>query len=145
MTDEMDTVKEFMDEPDGYYLFVNSKSDDKYYLLHMDMDNNVNFLIDYGFTTTPEKLFTKIENEKYFSILKKSVFKNINFEKQIFKESDDNIRLRTLKRKLENPSYPPKKYMKIADGYKRKSKKRSKKRRSKKRSKKKSFRSRSKF
>ena len=115
-------IKEFMDEPEGYYLYVNLKSDDKYYLLHIDNDKVI-FIIDYGFSITKPNLFVPINIRDIQHILKtyKYGYDNINLEKPIFKESNDSIRIRTLKRKLENPSFPQEKRIRKTDG-KRKSK-----------------------
>ena len=109
-----ENIKEYMDEPNGYYLYVKLKSDNKYHLLHI-YNNEVNFILTYGFSITePDSNFlTKIENENILNILKTYCdYNDINLSAPIFKESDNNIkiriRFRTLKRKLENPSFPPK-------------------------------------
>jgi hypothetical protein len=124
------------------------KSDNKYHLLHI-YDNEVNFILEYGFSiTNPDStVFIPIKIENIVNILKTFCdYNDINLIKPVFKESDSNIeiriRIRTFKRKLENPSFPPKKRKCKADG-KRKSRSRSRLRR--KSRKKKKIKSRSKF
>ena len=147
----MEIFKEYMDEKDGYYLYVNFKSDNKYHLVYIYNDK-VTFVIEYVFSTIlpDSKLFTKIENNDMFKNILKTAFfyDDVNLEKTIFKESDDNIRLRKKKRKLsdENISLYPSKRIDGKRKSKRKSKKSKKsKRKSKKSKRNRNFRSRSKF
>jgi hypothetical protein len=141
-----ENIKEYMDEPYGYYLYVNLKSDNKYHLLHI-YDNEVNFILEYGFSiTNPDStVFIPIKIENIVNILKTFCdYNDINLIKPVFKESDSNIeiriRIRTFKRKLENPSFPPKKRKCKTDG-----KRKSRSRLRRKSRKKKKIKSRSKF
>jgi len=102
-----ENIQSYMDEGSGYYLFVSMKKDNKYHLIHITDEDEINFVIDFGFSTTrPDETIFTLESG-YDNLLKRSSWStDINFNAPIYTETKASERLRKYKRKLENASYP---------------------------------------
>lgn len=114
-----ENIQSYMDEGSGYYLFVSMEKDNKYHLIHITDEDEINFVVGFGFSTTrPDETIFTLESV-YDNFLKKSSWSsNINFNEPIYTETKASERVRKFKRKLENASYPLAKIAK-RDGRKR--------------------------
>jgi len=102
-----ENIQSYMDEKVGYYLFVSMKKDNKYNLMHITDDDEINFVLNIGFSTTrPDETIFILESG-YENFLKRSSWSSaINFNAPIYTETKASERERKYKRKLENASYP---------------------------------------
>ena len=102
-----ENIQSYMDEGWGYYLFVSMNKDNKYHLIHITDDDEINFVVGFGFSTTrPDETIFTLESG-YDNLLKRSLWSSdINFNSPIYTETKPSERVRKYKRKLENASYP---------------------------------------